>query len=129
MAGGDGFCSQMISSTSSIFTNFNSNIVSFSENCISDISSVDKNKVDFEKKIEEIYNRCSQGFIQSVTDFSEKLASVVGVSSDEVGDVILSGITPFDSLSCISYKISKIYSFVVSYIEKLNNNVKTAINF
>ena len=122
MCGGDGPCSQVLSQTSPHFTDLNFEIDSLQKSCMDKLSSLDKNSEQLEKEIKAIYNNCTETFLNKVTAFAEKIGLVLGVSSDEVGDVILSQETS-ESSSCIANKLSKIYPLAVSYIEKFNEKV------
>ena len=124
MCGGDGPCSETFSQTSPYFSDFNSYVYSLQKSCMSKLSELDENSAELEKEIKAIYNNCTETFLNKVTAFAEEIGSVLGVSSDEVGDVILSqGTSENESLSCIADKLSKIYPLVSSYIEMFNEKV------
>lgn len=126
--GGDGTCSQSITSTSPIFKSFTAELTTFRENCISQLSSADDNSPNYEKNLEKIYNKCTDSLLEQVSSLTEQIASAVGLSTDEVGSAILSE-SFTEPLICISSKISKVYSLLVSTIDKLNGKVKDLLGF
>jgi hypothetical protein len=126
LGGGDGICSPVLSSTSALFQNFNSDLRSLLHKCLEDLSLIEKSSEKFQKQVETIYNNCNDSLLGKVNNFAEKVAAAVGgsVTPDEVGDSILSGDFLFGDLNCIAGKLSKIYPLAVSHIENFNQKVE-----
>jgi hypothetical protein len=111
-----------MASTSPLFKNFIDDVTTLRENCVGQLQFVEKNSPNFEKNLEAVYNKCTDGLLEQVKSITETVASALALSIDEVGSAVLSeGFV--EPLSCISSKLLKVYPLLVSTVDVLNAKV------
>lgn len=105
--GGDGSCSQTISSTEPIFAAFSADISSLKESCLAEFSIVNKalsGPSVYNAILDSLYNQCTRTLTATFTTFKTNIAATVNVSVGEV-NTSLQEPAVNDPLNCISSKL------------------------